>query len=189
MGSRANKKALEAFRFKDERETAPWYHLASHTPSRRRPPGVLSHSRAVTGAPVAACAQKGSRRRNSKTMFRRPFRAPFHHPGLSLTYRPAYSSLPRLLVMQFFELPCSLHAFPPPVKGKAHRKAPPVPAPRRHCAQNRRVEGRNFVGGAGIGLQDGGKTAIIFRVRMRGGTQRWIGGSGPAGCGICSAAR
>ena len=54
--SQENKKALEAFSFKDERKTAPWYHLDSRTPSRRRPCRVPAHSCAVTGAPVAAYA-------------------------------------------------------------------------------------------------------------------------------------
>ena len=45
----------------------------------------------------------GSRRRNSKTMFGRPLRAPFHQPGLSLTVHPAYSSLHRLCGFQLLK--------------------------------------------------------------------------------------
>ena len=45
----------------------------------------------------------GSRRRNSKTMFGRPLRAPFHLSGLSLTVHPAYSSLHRLCGFQLLK--------------------------------------------------------------------------------------
>ena len=60
--------------------------------SRKGPYGVPAHSRAMTGAPGMACANCG-RSCDSKTIFGRPFRTPFHLPGLSVTYLSAYSSL------------------------------------------------------------------------------------------------
>ncbi len=44
--------------------------------------------------------------RNSKAIFRRPFCVPFHQPGLSGAYLPAYSPLHRLWL---FRLNCILH--------------------------------------------------------------------------------
>ena len=55
------KKPLKPSGSKDEREhTAPWYHLVSHAPSRRRPLGVPAHSCAVTCAHVTACAEQSA---------------------------------------------------------------------------------------------------------------------------------
>ena len=63
------------------------------------------------------------RPRNSETMFGKPFRTPFHQPGLSAAYLPAYSSLHRLCGM---ELSCylfhSLHAIGFAVNGRNGQK-------------------------------------------------------------------
>ena len=53
---RKTKKSLKPDRFKDERFSAPWYHLGSHVPSRERPLRVPTHPCAVTCAHVAAYA-------------------------------------------------------------------------------------------------------------------------------------
>ena len=52
-------------------------------------------TRALTGAPVAACAC-GSQPRRSETIFPKAFRTRFHHSGLSVPYLSGYSSLPRV---------------------------------------------------------------------------------------------
>ena len=54
------KKPLKRSASRTSAKTTPWYHLASHASSRRRPYRVPAHSRAVTGAPVAACALRQS---------------------------------------------------------------------------------------------------------------------------------
>ena len=48
--------ALEAICLKDERKDTPWYHLGSHTSSRKRPLRVPTHSCAVTCAHVVTYA-------------------------------------------------------------------------------------------------------------------------------------
>ena len=103
---------------KDARNTiTPWYHLASRTSSRKRPYRVPTHPCAVTCAHVVTYAFRG-RPRNSETMFGRPFRTSFHHPRLSVTYLPAYSSLHRLCGIHFCYLSRSLHAISFFVNGK-----------------------------------------------------------------------
>ena len=75
-----NKKVLEA---KPQGRTSqtPWYHLGSRGPSRGRPLRVPAHSCAVTCAHVVTYAPGDGRPRNSKTMFGKLFRAPFHQTG------------------------------------------------------------------------------------------------------------
>lgn len=73
--------------------------------SRQGPYGVLAYSRALTGAPVAACAC-GSQPRRSETIFSQTFRTRFHQSGLSVPYLPAYSSLPR--VCRAYSVPLGL---------------------------------------------------------------------------------
>ena len=118
-----NKKTSLMHCIKDARNTiTPWYHLASHTSSRKRPYRVPTHPCAVTCAHVVTYAFRG-RPRNSETMFGKPFRTPFHQPGLSAAYLPAYSSLHRLCGM---ELSCylfhSLHAIGFAVNGRNGQK-------------------------------------------------------------------
>lgn len=75
-----NKKVLEA---KPQGRTSqtPWYHLGSRAPSQGRPLRVPAHSCAVTCAHVVTYAPGDGRPRNSKTMFGKLFRAPFHQAG------------------------------------------------------------------------------------------------------------
>ena len=47
---------------------------------------------------------ESGRPRNSETMFGKPFCTSFHHPRLSVTYLPAYSSLHCLSEYEIFRL-------------------------------------------------------------------------------------
>ena len=69
-----------------------------------------------------------SRRRNSKTMFRRPFRTSSQPPRLSATYRPAYSSLHRLCNMQLKNcLPTKFTCFYTSCQRSFSPEPPPTP--------------------------------------------------------------
>ena len=90
-----NKKALEASASRTN-EKSPCYHLDSPAPHRtglREFHQTPALSRALPSPPKA---QPGRQPCDSKAIFSRRFRTPFHQPRLSVTYPPAYSPLPRL---------------------------------------------------------------------------------------------
>ena len=153
------------FRRKSQgRRDPPWYHLASHASSRKRPWGVPAHSCAVTCAHVVTYAQ-GGRPRNSETMFSKPFQTSFHHTRLSALYLPGYSSLHRLFAIRLFNNCLIVYLITP-------EKSTGQPAQKSgekirgsvsfHKAASGAVETGNFFKRRGsIGLQPLGKTAII----------------------------
>ena len=160
--SQENKKALEAFSFKDERKTAPWYHLDSRTPSRRRPCRVPAHSCAVTGAPVAAYAL-GQSAAQLQDHVRPALPCPFSPLGALFDGSSGVLFSSSSLRISIFEVLCSLHGLPGAVNGEGHRQLLPSPSNYRRNPQRPWKTGRNFAWKTRIGLQVSGKTAIMFR--------------------------
>ena len=117
-----NKKALEAICLKDERVlravVPPWF---ARFLTKAAFKSAITLLRCDVRTRRDLCIR--GRPRNSETMFGKPFRTPFHQPGLSAAYLPAYSSLHRLCGM---ELSCylfhSLHAIGFAVNGRNGQK-------------------------------------------------------------------
>ena len=118
---RENKKPLKRFASRtgaDPRRDTTLIRASPHEDGLMKCQHTPALSRALPSRPMPC----GSRRRNSKTMFGRPFRTPFHLSGLSLTYRPAYSSLHRLFGCSVVEITLQFTRFPPPCQRRNEQK-------------------------------------------------------------------